>query len=205
MKITNAFFLLAVAACIPHLAAQRLPAVDPDDYSEEQMQAAADFEAARNRPISGPFILMMHSPAVMSRARAFGDYLRYNSAIGNTLSELVILITAREWTQDYEWYAHYPIALEVGIDREIADAIAEGRRPAGMSEDEEIVYDFSIELHRNRRVSDVTFQRALERFGSKGVIDLTGINGYYTFLAMQMNMARFPVPEGARKLPRFPD
>ena len=141
----------------------------------------------------------------MSRARAFGDYLRYNSAIGNTLSELVILITAREWTQDYEWYAHYPIALEVGIDREIADAIAEGRRPAGMSEDEEIVYDFSIELHRNRRVSDVTFQRALERFGSKGVIDLTGINGYYTFLAMQMNMARFPVPEGAARLPRFPD
>lgn len=205
MKITNAFFLLAVAACIPHVAAQRLPAIDPDAYSEEQMQAAADFEAARNRPVSGPFILMMHSPAVMSRARAFGDYLRYNSAIGNTLSELVILITAREWTQDYEWYAHYPIALEVGIDREIADAIAEGRRPAGMSEDEEIVYDFSIELHRNRRVSDVTFQRALERFGSKGVIDLTGINGYYTFLAMQMNMARFPVPEGAARLPRFPD
>ncbi len=205
MKITNAFFLLAVLAYIPHLAAQRLPAIDPDAYSEEQKQAAADFETARNRPVSGPFILMMHSPAVMSRARAFGDYLRYNSAIGNTLSELAILITAREWTQDYEWYAHYPIALEVGIDREIADAIAEGRRPAGMSEDEEIVYDFSIELHRNRRVSDVTFQRALERFGSKGVIDLTGINGYYTFLAMQMNMAQYPVPEDAVKLPRFPD
>ena len=74
-----------------------------------------------------------------------------------------------------------------------------------MSEDEEIVYDFSIELHRNRRVSDVTFQRALERFGSKGVIDLTGINGYFTFLAMQMNMARFPVPEGPARLPRFPN
>lgn len=205
MKITNAVFLLVVAAYMPHLAAQRLPAIDPNDYSEEQMQAAADFEAARNRAVSGPFELMMHSPAVMSRARAFGDYLRFSSAIGNTLSELVILITAREWTQDYEWYAHYPIALEVGIDQEIADAIAEGRRPAGMSEDEEIVYDFSIELHRNRRVSDVTFQRALERFGSKGVIDLTGINGYYTFLAMQMNMARFPVPEGTARLPRFPD
>ena len=205
MRITNAVFLLAVVAYIPHLAAQRLPAIDPDDYSEEQMQAAADFEAARNRAVSGPFELMMHSPAVMSRARAFGDYLRFNSAVGNTLSELAILITAREWTQDYEWYAHYPIALEVGIDQEIADAIAEGRRPAGMSEDEEIVYDFSIELHRNRRVSDVTFQRALERFGSKGVIDLTGINGYYTFLAMQMNMARFPVLEGAARLPRFPD
>ena len=205
MKTKFCFILFVLFVCTSNLAAQRLQAIDPDDYSEEQMQAAADFEAARNRAVSGPFELMMHSPAVMSRARAFGDYLRFNSAIGNTLSELVILITAREWTQDYEWYAHYPIALEVGIDQEIADAIAEGRRPAGMSEDEEIVYDFSIELHRNRRVSDATFQRALERFGSKGVIDLTGINGYYTFLAMQMNMARFPVPEGAARLPRFPD
>ena len=73
-----------------------------------------------------------------------------------------------------------------------------------MSEDEEIVYDFSIELHRNRRVSDVTFQRALDRFGSKGVIDLTGINGYYTFLAMQMNMAQFPVPGDAVRPAAFP-
>lgn len=205
MKVLNSIVFFLVAANMPHLNAQRLPAIDPNDYSEEQMQAAADFEAARNRSVSGPFELMMHSPAVMSRARAFGDYLRYNSAIGNVLSELVILITAREWTQDYEWYAHYPIALEVGIDQEIADAIAEGRRPAGMSEDEEIVYDFSIELHRNHRVSDVTFQRALARFGNQGVIDLTGINGYYTFLAMQMNMGQYPVPEGAAKLPRFPD
>ena len=205
MKITNSIFFFVAVAIMPNLAAQRLPAIDPNDYSAEQMQAATDFEAARNRPVSGPFELMMHSPAVMSRARAFGDYLRFNSAIGNTLSELVILITAREWTQDYEWYAHYSIALEVGIDKEIADAIAEGRRPSGMSQDEEIVYDFSIELHHNRRVSDVTFQRAQERFGNKGVIDLTGINGYYTFLAMQMNMALFPVPEGAARLPRFPD
>ncbi len=205
MKLIRNIVLSAAAASMANAAAQRLPAIDPNDYSEEQMQAASEFEAARNRPVSGPFLLMMHSPAVMSRARAFGDYLRYNSAIGNTLSELVILITAREWTQDYEWYAHYPIALEVGIDQGIADAIAEGRRPPGMSEDEEIVYDFSIELHRNRRVSEVTFQRALERFGSKGVIDLTGINGYYTFLAMQMNMAQWPVPENAVKLPRFPD
>ena len=177
MKFANSIILFMAVIHMPNLTAQRIPTIDPNDYSAEQMQAAAEFEAARNRPVSGPFELMMHSPAVMSRARAFGDYLRFNSAIGNTLSELAILITAREWTQDYEWYAHYPIALEVGIDQEIADAIAEGRRPAGMSEDEEIVYDFSIELHRNRRVSDVTFQRALERFGNKGVIDLTGISG----------------------------
>jgi hypothetical protein len=84
----------------------------------------------------------------MNMARAMGDYLRYHSAIGNTLSELVVLITAREWSQDYEWYVHYPIALKAGVAKDIADAIADGRRPTGMSADEEIVYDFTTELQK---------------------------------------------------------
>ncbi len=183
----------------------RLPVIPPEQYTQEQKDAAVEFMEARGVPIFGPFEPLMHSPAVMNRARAFGDYLRYNSAIGNTLSELAILVTAREWTQDYEWYVHYPIALKAGISQAIADAIADGRRPSGMSEDEEIVYDFSIELHRNKRVSDATYERALNRFGEKGVVDLTGINGYYTLLAMQMNMAQYPLPEGAKKLLRFPE
>ena len=205
MKLPRILLMLLLAIPMTQSNAQRIPSIDPSDYSEEQAQAAREFEAARNRTVSGPFELLMHSPAVMSRARAFGDYLRFDSAIGTTLSELVILITAREWSQDYEWYVHYPIAIERGIDQAIADAIAEGRRPREMNEDEEIVYDFSIELHRYRRVSDATFERARERFGNQGVIDLTGINGYYTFLAMQMNMARHPVPADADRLPRFPD
>jgi 4-carboxymuconolactone decarboxylase len=187
------------------MADSRLPNIDPQDYTDEQKAAAEEFEAARNRPLFGPFEPLMHSPQVMNKARAFGDYLRYNSAIGNTLSELVILITAREWAQDYEWYVHYPIALKAGISKEIADAIAEGRRPNGMSEDETIVYDFSIELHRNKQVSDVTFKAALDRFGHQGVVDLTGINGYYTFLAMQMNMTEYPLPDDGVKLKRFPE
>lgn len=121
------------------------------------------------------------------------------------MSELAILITAREWTQDYEWYVHYPIALKAGIKKDIADAIADGRRPTGMSEDESIVYDFSIELHRNKQVSDATYEAALKRFAYKGVVDLTGINGYYTLLAMQMNMAQYPLPEDGVKLKRFPE
>ena len=89
--------------------------------------------------------------------------LRYNSAIGNTLSELAILITAREWTQDYEWYVHYPIALKAGIKKDIADAIADGRRPTGMSENETIIYDFSTELHRNKQVSDATYEAGFKK------------------------------------------
>jgi len=186
-------------------AAERLPPIPPEKYSEEQQHAAAEFLASRKVPVFGPFEPLMYSPQVMNQTRATGDYLRYHSALGNTLSELVILITAREWTQDYEWYVHYPIALKAGIKPAIADAIADGRRPTDMSEDEEIVYDFSTELHKNKRVSDGTFERADRRFGKKGIVDLTGINAYYAMLAMQMNVAQYQAPKDSKKLPRFPE
>lgn len=187
------------------IASDRLPTIPPDQYNPDQKAASAEFEKSRKTPVFGPFEPLMHSPEVMSQARSMGDYLRYKSALGNTLSELVILITAREWTQDYEWYVHYPIALKAGIKKEIADAIKEGRRPSGMSHDEEMVYEFSTELHKNKRVSDETFKRVENRFGKKGVVDLVGINAYYTLLAMQMNVAQYATPKEFNKLPRFPD
>ena len=182
-------------------AEERLPTIPPAQYTAEQKQAAAEFEAARKVPVFGPFEPLMYSPQVMSQARAMGDYLRYKSAIGNTLSELAILLTAREWTQDYEWSVHYPIALKAGIRQEVADAIAAGRRPTAMSPDEQIVFDYTSELLKNKEVSDATFERTKLRFGPRGVVDLTGIVGYYTFLAMQLNAAQYPAPMGARKLP----
>ena len=196
--------LLACTIAGPAIAQSRLPAIAPDQYSPEQKQAADAFLAARKVPVFGPFEPLMHSPEVMTQARAMGDYLRYKSGIGNTLSELVILITAREWTQDYEWYVHAPIAAKVGIKPEIIAAIRDGRRPDGMTDDETIVYDFSTELHRNKRVSDATFARAEKRFGKPGVVDLTGVTAYYTLLAMQLNAAEYPAPADATKLPRFP-
>ena len=195
---------LAALTSIAARAEERLPTIPPANYTAEQQQAAADFEAARKVPVFGPFEPLMHSPQVMTQARAMGDYLRYKSAIGNTLSELAILITARDWTQDYEWYVHYPIALKVGIRQDVADAIADGRRPAAMSTDEEIVYDFASELLRNKQISDATFARAKSRFGTKGVVDMTGLVGYYTFLSIQLNAAQYPIPKDGRKLPRMP-
>ena len=148
---------------------------------------------------------MLHSPRLMLLAQAVGEYLRYHSGVGTTLSELAILVTAREWSQDYEWHVHAPIAAKAGIRQEIIDAIRDGRRPEGMSGDETIVYDFSVELHRNKRVSDATWARAEQRFGKAGVVDLVGINGYYTFLAMQLNASRYQPPKDAVRLARFPD
>lgn len=189
----------------PAAAQQRLPSIPPAEYDADQKKAAEEFQAARKVPLSGPFQVMMYSPEVMSRARAMGDYLRYHSAIGNTLSELVILITARAWSQGYEWAAHQPIALKAGISKDVVDAIAEGRRPTAMSADEEIAYDFTMELQHNRSVSDATYAKAEKRFGRKGIVDMAGISGYYTLLALQLNMARQPVPADAPPLPRLPN
>lgn len=186
------------------IAQGRLPTIPPEQYTPEQKQAVQDFETARKAALRSPFQPLLHSPQVMTLMRSTGDYLRYKSAIGTTLSELVILVVAREWTQDYEWMVHQPIAVEVGIKASITDAIAQGRRPQGMSDDEEIVYDFSTELHKNKHVSDHTFARAEKRFGKQGVVDLTAINAYYTSLAMQMNAAEYQVPKDAKRLQRFP-
>jgi 4-carboxymuconolactone decarboxylase len=203
---TTAILLASTLLLVgPARAQQRLPDVPPAQYDADQKKAAEEFQAARKVPLSGPFQTMMYSPEVMSRARAMGDYLRYHSAIGNTLSELVILITARAWSQGYEWSAHQPIALKAGISKDIVDAIAEGRRPTAMSTDEEIAYDFTMELQNNKSVSDATFAKAEKRFGKKGAVDIAGISGYYTFLAMQLNMARHPVPADAPPLPSFPN
>jgi 4-carboxymuconolactone decarboxylase len=192
--------LLTMAAVLAR-AEERLPAIPAAQYSEEQKQAAADFEAARKVAVFGPFEPMMYSPQVMSLARAMGDYLRFKSAVGTTLSELAILITAHAWTQSYEWGVHYPIAVKAGIRKQVLDDIAASRRPAAMSADEETVFDFTSELLRNKQVSDTTFERARARLGSKGLVDLTGIVGYYTFLAMQLNVAQYPVGADAKNVP----
>lgn len=187
------------------IAQERLPPVPPAQYDPAQKEAAAAFEAARKTAPSGPFAMLMRSPEVMSAARALGDHLRYKSAIGNTLSEFVILLVSREWAQDYEWSVHAPIALKQGIRKDTIDAIAQGSRPLSLTEDEAICYDFSMELNRTRQVSDATYARALKRFGEKGVVDLAALNGYYTLLAMTMNIARTPPEDGKKRLPRFPE
>lgn len=192
---------MCVFVALTTKADERLPTIAPTQYSEDQKQAAAEFEATRKVPVFGPFEPMMHSPQVMTLARAMGDYLRYKSAVGNTLSEFAILITAREWTQDYEWSVHYPIALNAGIRQEVADAIGERRRPTAMTPDEQIVYDYATELLKTKQISDATFARTKSRFGANGVVDLTGIVGYYTFLAMQLNAAQYPAPKDGRRLP----
>jgi 4-carboxymuconolactone decarboxylase len=195
----------ALVSALPASGQTRMPPVSPEQYDEAQKKAAEEFQAARKGPVSGPFSVLIRIPELMTANRMMGDYLRLKPSIGTRLSELIILIAAREWTQDYEWDVHAPIALRQGISQDIVDAIAAGRRPSGMSEDQEICYDFTIELQRTRRVSDATYDRAIKRFGEAGVLDIAGINGYYTNLAMILNTTRFPIRADGKRLPRFPE
>ena len=175
-----------------------MPPLPPDRLTDAQKRAIDEFKAARSADISGPFVPLLRSPEVMTRARAMGDYLRFKSALPPRLSEFVILVTSRQWTQNYEWNAHEPLARRAGVKPEVIAAIAEGRRPAAMTEEEEILYTFCDELHRNQSVSDATYGRAVQKFGEAGVIDTVGITGYYTMLAMVMNTARTPLPDGSK-------
>jgi 4-carboxymuconolactone decarboxylase len=177
-------------------AQDRLPPIPESQQTEAQKKAIAEFTAARKAGISGPFVPLLRSPEVMNRARAMGDYLRFNSVLPPRLSEFAILITARYWTQNYEWDAHNQLALQGGLSADIVKAIADGRRPDKMAADEEALYTFCDELHRNQSISDATYARAVSTFGEQGVIDIVGISGYYTLLAMVLNTARTPVPAG---------
>jgi 4-carboxymuconolactone decarboxylase len=177
-------------------AQSRMPPLPTEKLTEAQKKAVAEFEAARGT-LSGPWAVILRSPEMVNRARSLSDYLRFKSSLSPRLSEFVILITAREWTQQYEWNAHHALAMKAGLSPDIAKAVAEGRRPEKMADDESALYDFCIELHRNRSVSDATYARALAKFGEQGLVDAIGLSGWYTLVAMVLNTARTPLPAGA--------
>ena len=125
--------------------------------------------------------------------------------MGPRLTELAILINARHWTSNWVWTSHAPAAAKAGLKQAIITAIAEGRRPEGMAEDEAIVYDVCAELESNRSVSDATYARALAAFGEPGVVEIATIEGYYTYIAMVANVARVGAqPNATPPLERFP-
>ncbi len=183
----------------------RLPPIAEDAYTPAQKEALADFRATRKVGFSGPWHVFVRSPELLTHAQRMGEYLRYRCSLSGRLSELVILLIAREWTQDFEFGAHRPNALKAGVSEDTISAIREGRRPEHLNAEEQLVFDFATELLRGKRVSDATFARAKEKFGEQGCVDLAGICGYYSLLAMTMNVARVPPPAGEERLPRFPE
>jgi 4-carboxymuconolactone decarboxylase len=207
MRVST-ILMLAIAVSAPARQANaqdRMPPIPVEKMTAAQRAAVAEFKAARSADVSGPFIPLLRSPEVMNRARAMGDYLRYKSALPPRLSEFIILLTARRWTQQYEWNAHQALAIQGGLRADIVAAVAESRRPERLADDEEAVYALWDELQRNQSVSDTTYARAVAKLGEQGVVDALGITGYYTMLAMVLNTARTPLPPGvAPPLAAFP-
>lgn len=179
------------------MTTDRLPTLPEIQWNQAQKTAAQEVIAGPRKGLIAPFIPLLRSPELMTHAQRMGEYLRYRSALNLRLSELVILINARLWNQAVEWAIHAPIAAKAGLSTATISAIEDGRLPTTLAEDEQIAYEFSIELHHNKAVSDKTWDKAITLFGEQGVVDLIGINGYYSFLAMTMNACRTAVPENS--------
>jgi 4-carboxymuconolactone decarboxylase len=154
--------------------------------------------SGERRGASGPFNVLLRSPEMGDLAQQFGASMRFHSSIQPRLNELAIIITARHWSSQYEWYAHRRAAQTAGLSQSIIDAVAAGRRPASMAPDEAAVYNFVNELLTTKQVSDATFAAAKETFGERGVVDLIGVSGYYGLVSMLLNVDRYPLPEGVQ-------
>lgn len=151
----------------------------------------------------GPFNAWMRSPELGEHLQKAGEHVRFRTSLPKRLNELAILITARHWTSQFEWYAHRLLALKAGLRSSVIDPLALGRRPKRMRADEKVVYEFCTQLHRSKGVTDAAYRRAAALFGEQGVMDLVGACGYYTLVSMTLNVARVPVPKG-EKIPLKP-
>jgi 4-carboxymuconolactone decarboxylase len=176
-------------------AGERFPTLKPEDMTPAQKAVADRIVSGPRRSMGGPFNAWLRSPELADRLQAVGEQVRFRSSLPARLNEFAILITAREWDADYEWYAHYPLALKAGLKPEVAADLAQGRRPRGMAADEAAVYDFMAELRRTRRVSDARYAAVQQQFGDQGVIDLVGLSGYYDLVSMTLNTAQVRPPE----------
>lgn len=172
----------------------RLPPIPPGQRTTAQREAAEEIEAGPRGAVVGPFIAALRSPEFMRRLQRLGEYLRFDNSLGPKLTELTVLIVARHFTSQFEWVMHAPLAAERGIGADAIEAISAGRRPESLSEDEAIVHDFAVELLRSQTVPDGIYERAVAVVGEAGVVDLVGTVGYYSTLAMILNVAGTPLP-----------
>ncbi len=168
-----------------------------EQLTPDQKTMVNDLLAGSRTSLGGPFNALLRSPETGNLAQKLGDHLRFHSSVPARLNEMAILMTARWWQSQYEWFAHKPLALAAGLPSSVADDLQAGRRPSGMRSDEAVVYDFATELRERRRVSDKTFVAAVALLGEKGVMDLTSLMGYYDLVSMILNVDRYPLPDGA--------
>lgn len=196
---------LGLAAGEPGQAAERFPTLTPEQMTPAQRQVADAIMAGPRKSLGGPFNAWLRSPELADKLQQVGEHIRFHSSVPARLNEFAILITARAWDADYEWSAHYPLAMKAGLKPSIAADLADGKRPAGMAADEAVVYDFVTELRRTHRVSDPTYAAAHRVLGDQGIVDLVALCGYYDLVSMTLNTAQVAAPADGPKLPPAPN
>ncbi len=177
----------------------RLSEPAPDAMTPEQRRAVDSATAGRRGRVPAPMRAWLHSPELAERAQSLGEFLRYETTLGPALSELAILVTARFWTAQYEWYAHKKLALAAGVDPAAIDAIAARRVPDLPDERSRVVHDYAQAMHADRGVDEAMHARAVAALGERGVVELVGVLGYYTLVSMTLNGFGLGVPEGERE------
>lgn len=180
------------------ILAPRLKDIPETELNERQRAMLNDIRTTRGAGTTGgPFGVFLHAPDYGDLAQKLGAHCRYRTAVPPHLSEFAILAIARLWRAQYEWHAHAPVAAKAGVRPETIRDLKAGRTPARLSKDERAIFDFIGELHRTRRVSERTYARVHALFGDAGMVEFTGLLGYYTLVAMTLNVFRVPLPEGA--------
>jgi 4-carboxymuconolactone decarboxylase len=174
----------------------RIRDLQPDEMSDAQRRVAEAAASGKRGRAPAPLRAWLHSPIMGDRAQSLGEFLRYDTSLGPYLSELAILVTARVWTSHYEWYAHKREGLKAGIDPAIVTAIAERRPPELPDAKAQAVYDYAIALHRDHVVAAPVHAAAVAALGEAGTVELVGLLGYYTLVAMTLNAFEIGLPEG---------
>jgi 4-carboxymuconolactone decarboxylase len=206
MRKILAMALLAALAAPGLLAAadnSRFPPIPADKQTAKQkefIKALTDSPRAANGTggniANPPFKVYLRSPEFGIEAIEMSDYLRFGTGLEDRLTELAILIAARNWDNDYIWTAHYGAAVKGGLDPSVGADLAAGKRPTRMKEDEAIIYDLLTEIYRDRKVSDATFAKAVGKYGEKGIMDIIGLASYYGNTAMAVIVANGTRPAG---------
>lgn len=176
---------------------ERLPDLDEATLSPEQRRIYDEIRSGPRGVVEGPLRVWLQSPGLADKAQALGAFCRYGTSLSPRLSELAILVTGAHWRADFEWAVHAPIAIEAGVSPAITEAIRTGGTPRFEAEDEAAVYTFSIELTRDREVSEAAYHEAVRVLGRAGTVELVGILGYYTLISMTINAFNVPLPSGA--------
>ena len=200
----NLLFVAVTAMLIVNVTAQdRMPPIPADKQTAAQKKAITDYKDLRKADLTGPpwTVLLRVPDLIVPSLQLRLHNQTANNPLGPRLTEFAILIAAREWTNNFEWNAHANLATTAGLSAAIIAAVADGRRPERMAEDEEILWDFCNELLHNKSVGDPTYARAMAKFGEAGVVEAASLEGYYTYLSMVMNTARSPLPANVTKPP----